>query len=77
MTSYFSAIKCLALQKVPNGEWYPEDCRMNKKLPLGQICTLKCNPGFKREGHEIRKCGFKGSWTHKKEIIKCIGKLVV
>lgn len=72
---YFSAIKCLALPEVPNGEWQPDECVTNRKLPFGQACKMVCNPGFDREGPEIRECGYKG-WSHKKDISKCLGKQI-
>ncbi|XP_054276634.1 sushi, von Willebrand factor type A, EGF and pentraxin domain-containing protein 1-like [Macrosteles quadrilineatus] len=65
-------IKCLALHKVPNGVWYPEECSTNRKLPFGQKCKILCNKGFDREGPDVRECGLKGSWTNKKEVSKCV-----
>lgn len=73
--SIFSAIKCLALPEVPNGKWHPEECVTNRKLPFGQACKMVCNPGFSREGPEIRECGYKG-WSLKKDISKCLGERI-
>ncbi|XP_046668707.1 sushi, von Willebrand factor type A, EGF and pentraxin domain-containing protein 1-like isoform X2 [Homalodisca vitripennis] len=68
-------IKCMAPPKVSNGVWHPEECMINRKLPFGQKCHLVCNNGFDREGPEVRECVKRGSWTHKKEISKCIDSM--
>lgn len=73
--SILTAVKCLALPEVPNGRWHPEECVTNRKLPFGQSCKMVCNPGFSREGPEIRECGYKG-WSLKKDISKCLGEQI-
>ena len=45
-----------------------------KKQSYGIQCLTKCLPGYELKGPKSRECGGRGSWTNKKEPIKCIGE---